>query len=98
MADIVINQEYKDQVMSHGDVCAKALSAHTQEELLSLAIQARSSNNPVLLRCFTNLPSLADLRATKIASEVAKIAPEESVATPAGFTPDAPPATKKAKN
>jgi len=76
MADLIINPEYKDQVMSHGDVRAKALSDHTQEELLSLALKAKNSGNPVLLRCFTSLPDLSDLRADKVAGEVAKIAPK----------------------
>lgn len=72
---IVINPEFKDQTMSHGNVCAKTLANHTQEELLSLAIQARTSNNPVLLRCFTDLPALSELTGTKIDAEIAKVTP-----------------------
>lgn len=73
-AAIAINPEFKDQVMSHGDVRAKSLDKHTQEELLSLAIQARSSGNPVLLRCFAeSLPTLAELKGEKVSSELDKI-------------------------
>lgn len=72
---LTIDQKFADQVMSHGNVCAKKLADHTQAELLQLAIIARGSNNPTLVRCFTELPALSELTETKVEAQMAQISP-----------------------
>ena len=78
MITLSIDTAYNEQAMSHGDVCNKKLKLYSQEELLELALLARKANNPALIRCFKNLPSLADLTDEKLENEqAAVIAPEE---------------------
>ena len=72
MKPITINPEYNEQRMS----TAKGFSAlqdHTQEELVALAIQAKKSKNPTLLRCFLTLPKLSELLSDKITFEQAQL-------------------------
>ena len=81
MAKLVleINKEFEDQSMSHGNVAAKKLKDHTQEELLSLAILAKRSNNPILLRCFKTIPILKVLVEEKADIDQEKINTENGV-------------------
>ncbi len=73
--DLTINPEYKDQKVSHGDVCGKKVSEHSQDELIDLAIHARmAAHQPnALSRCFKNLPSLADLQSAKVDAGQSKV-------------------------
>lgn len=72
---LVINQEYKDQQMSFGNVGRKKLFDMNQDELLELAILARKSNNKILTRCFTNLPPLNELVDEKVEAQQAAVTP-----------------------
>lgn len=67
MATIKINEKLQDRRVSHNNVCAKPVGEHSEYELLQLGIAARSSNNKVLLQCFTELPTLNELTASKVA-------------------------------
>lgn len=67
--------------MSHNNVCAKTIEEHTQAELVLLGIEARKSNNQVLLRCFDNLPTMAELVDTKTQSELKAVQDNAVVAT-----------------
>lgn len=70
---LTINPEYANQRVVHNKTC-KTIGEHTPGELLQLAIEARKSNNKILLRCFDGpLPSLADLTAAGVRVEIATI-------------------------
>lgn len=74
MEPLIINPAFSKQLMSHGNVCAKRLKDHTQEELIELAILAVTSNNPGLLQCFNTLPSYEALKSAKVDTERTVIA------------------------
>ena len=67
---ITINPAFSGRRISHHN-CCKTIADHTPSELMQLAIEARKSNNTVLLECFDELPSLNDLLANKTAVEIA---------------------------
>lgn len=67
---VTINPTFKDRQVSHHGICKK-IGDHTADELKDLAIEARRSNNPLLIECFKELPSLKDLLEDKTAAEIA---------------------------
>lgn len=71
--EIKTNPEYAGTVVSHGIVCAKKIGDHTQSELLSLAIEGRKANNRIILRMFSNLPSMDELVKEKTSNELAEV-------------------------
>lgn len=83
MANLEINTAHSDQRVTFGGGI-KSVKDFTQSELLNMAILARKSGNPALLRCFKNLPELQELEAAKVASEQA------TVTAPAKPTPPTP--------
>lgn len=76
-----------------------ALKDMTQAELLTLAIQAQSSHDSSLTRCFIDLPSLIDLKAALVDDQqVTVTAPDTPVvATPAPAVMNTPTKPTKSK-
>lgn len=73
MKPLVINPSCADKVVAHNNI-GKKVGAHTQTELKLLAIEARKSNNPILLGCFSGeLPSLEELTSDKVDAQLAKV-------------------------
>ena len=86
MPDIKINPEFKDRRVSHNKVCAKTIADHSQAELVQLGIIARSSNNPLLLECFIDLPTMTELVATKTMADIKTVTDNTVKAVPAATT------------
>lgn len=90
MPDIKINPENKDRRVSHNKVAAKTVAEHTQAELLQLGIIARSSNNPLLLSCFIDLPTMDELVQSKTSADLKQVKDntlsKQVAATPAAET------------
>ena len=72
MKPLVINPDCADKVVGHSNI-SKTVGNHTQDELVLLGIQARQANNPLLINCFKDLPTLDVLLAAKTDAEVAAI-------------------------
>lgn len=68
---LTINPTFAKRQVSHHGIC-KTIDSHTADELLAIAIEARKSNNPLLIECFEQLPTLAMLISDKTAVEIAK--------------------------
>ncbi len=78
---IKINDAYKEQRMSFEKVEGKTLKDLTNQELTSLAIMARKSGNPILMRCFTpELPKLKALVDQKVEMEQLQISDNSEIA------------------
>lgn len=67
-----INPEFADRRVIHHNVC-KTVGDHSPVELKDLAIEALKSNNPLLLECFKDLPTLEELMADKTAVQIGKV-------------------------
>lgn len=91
MADLLkIDVAFKDNLTVHDD-CCKNLGDQSQAELLQLAIHARKSNNPLLLRYFIDLPSMDELIAAKTTADLDAVKKNTVSATK-----EATPSNKKA--
>jgi hypothetical protein len=89
-----INKDYASQRMTTETGIAE-LGNMTQLELLSIAIQAVKSRNPLLQRCFIKLPVLADLQAAKVALEQPDLAPVVVTPTTVSAAPAKPVKSKQ---
>jgi len=69
---LTIDPAYKDCLTIHDD-CAKNLGEQSQAELLQLAVHARKSNNPLLLRYFIDLPGMDELIGEKTKLELDQV-------------------------
>ena len=79
---LTIDPAYKDCLSVHDD-CAKILGEQSQAELLQLAVIARKSNNPLLLRYFIDLPVMDELIGEKTKLELEQV--KRNVATETKF-------------
>lgn len=68
---LTINPTFSQRRVTHHNVC-KNVADHLPFELKDLAIEARKSNNPLLLECFIELPTLEELIADKTAIQIEK--------------------------
>jgi len=66
---LTINPTFDDRRVSHHNV-NKTVGQHLPFELRDLAIEARKSNNPLLIECFTDLPTLEELIEDKTAIQI----------------------------
>lgn len=95
MAEIKINDKLKDRRVSHNNVCAKSIGEHSHYELVQLGICARSSNNKVLLECFSALPSLDELTKMKTDADLKTV--KENTLTKEAPAAPATPTEEKSK-
>ena len=86
--NIQIKESKKDFFVGHSKIC-KPLGQQTPDELLSLAIIARESNDPSMIALFSVLPTLTELKAARTEQQLAAIA-AEATAVPAPEVTPAP--------
>lgn len=70
--ELKINTANGERKIAHDNVC-KPVKDHTQPELKQLAILGLKSGNPLILECFVNLPSLADIEADNTTAQIATL-------------------------
>lgn len=73
--ELKINNANADRRIGHDNI-NKSVKDHTQAELKMLALHGLRSGNPLILECFVNLPSLADLEADNTTGQIAALKTE----------------------
>lgn len=68
---IKIKAEYGNTIIAFGDN-GVVLSKRSQSDLVNLGIIAHESKNPNLIKLFESLPSIDDLRRTKLEAAIQK--------------------------
>lgn len=73
MKPLVINTAFGERRVGHNNI-NKKVKDHSPAELKLLAIEARKSDNRILLECFTGeLPTLEELTTDKVDTQLAAI-------------------------
>jgi hypothetical protein len=91
---LTINPEFANRQVSHHGIC-KTIDKHSPKELRDLAIEARKSNNRILLECFDELPTLEDLMAEKTNIQIAEAKTNTPTPPAIPSAPAAAPVTTK---
>lgn len=88
---ITINSANANRRIGHDGICKK-VGDHTPDELVKLALHARKSGNPLLISCFTDLPTLEELTGEKVDAAIEEVKTKGKRGKAGDVTPTVEPA------